>query len=95
MILESVQSNLIGDRCASMAALFFIQYECRMDEAQQFKKYFNVSVITSIVLVIAFIFSQVITYMLKTTVLEKQKFDYSTIVLDDFTVELNISKDNI
>ena len=72
----------------------FAQYECVMPLSEQAEKYGYLCLITVLVLFVAFLYAITIHHLQTTTKLDKIKYDLSTVTLNDFTVEMDISKDD-
>ena len=95
--IDEIKSHLMGSdtdpSCQDQNALFFIQHTCEQDVGDQARKYYYISIITILIMLIAFAYIMIVHSQRALTKLELVKYDMSTVTASDFTVELDISRE--
>lgn len=83
-----------NEDCGTKSAQFFIQYRCKQHEEDQYEKYNQIAFVTVCVLFVAFFFILYIQYLKQNAKLDVLKYDLRTITASDFTVEMDITKND-
>ena len=89
---QFLTADIKGQPCGGATSRFFIQHTCTVNDADQEAKYNKVSLVTACILLIAFCFINLIYYMQATSKLDQLAYDANTITAGDFTVELDVNR---
>ena len=71
----------------------FVQYKCEMSAQVAEDKYNNLSIISSMIALIAVMLIIIIQSQLSYSDLEAKKFDLDSVTVGDFTIQMDISTD--
>jgi len=89
--MDKATNPALYKECINDNSLVFVQYSCTQDEGTQHKKWYELSIVACIYLMITVIFSMFIIYMKSLSKLNAIKYDISTVTASDFTIEMDIS----
>ena len=91
--MKATTSESTKNKCHDKQSQLFIQYRCEESDEAASKKYIKLSIVASIIVLIAMLMILGIHYLEKKQKIDNYEYDILTSTITDYTVKLDITDD--